>query len=137
MTKGIRNFAKEMFAASLPQLPEIGYTMFRQTVRAQILMAFEDCTENSASTHFNHALKEARKEVPELLAGYGRPEDKKGGRKTKASIEAANAVLVDVIKARTGEVVLGGIARSTATQLVIKAATAKKAKLAIRETVTA
>lgn len=137
MTKGIRNFAKEMFNASLPQLPEMGYTLFRQTVRAQILMAFEDCTPNSASTHFNKALIDARKEVPHLLEGYGRPADKKGGRKSNASVEAANAVLVDVVKVKTGEVVVGAIARGAATQLIIKAAAAKKAKLAIREAVTA
>jgi hypothetical protein len=54
----------------------------------------------------------------------GRPVGKKGGRKPVHT--------VDVIKVKTGEVVVSGISKGAATLLITAAAKAKKAKLAIK-----
>lgn len=124
MTKGIREFTNQTFARTLPQLGELGNTEFRREVMAQTIMAF-GITEASAATHYNHALKQARAAIPESVAGLGRPEDKKGGRKP--------VHMVDVIKVKTGEVVAAGVSKAKADLMIAKAAEAKKAKLAIKE----
>ena len=123
MTKGIRQFTNTTFNTLLPQLAELGNTEFRRSVMAQTMLAFE-INEASAATHYNHALKMARQEVPEMVKGLGRPEDKKGGRKPVHP--------VDVIKVKTGEVVAACVSKAAAETLVAKAAAAKKAKLEIR-----
>lgn len=124
MTKGIREFTNQTFARTLPQLGELGNTEFRREVMAQTILAF-GISEASAATHYNHALKQARAANPEAVAGLGRPEDKKGGRKAVHT--------VDVIKVKTGEVVAAGVSKAKAELLIAKAAEAKKAKLAIKE----
>lgn len=131
MTKGIRQFANELFVATLPQRAELGNTAFRREIMAQITMAFEGCSVASAATHYNHAFKTVKAIDPAAVEGLGRAEDKKGGRKSKDSVAVVEDVLVDVIKVRTGEVVVAAVTRKVADQLIIKAATAKKAKLAI------
>lgn len=124
MTKGIREFTNQTFARTLPQLAELGNTEFRREVMSQTIMAF-GITEASAATHYNHALKQARAANPESVAGLGRPEGKKGGRKPLH--------MVDVIKVKTGEVVAAGVSKAKAELMIAKAAEAKKAKLAIKE----
>lgn len=124
MTKGIRAFANERFNSTLPQLNELGAVAFRREVMAQVVMAFE-ISVASAATHYNHSLKEARKTNPEAVASLGRAEDKKGGRKP--------IYTVDVIKAKSGELVAAGLSKAAATLLITKAAAAKKPRLMIKE----
>ena len=122
MTKGIRAFTNETFNATLPQLAELGAIAFRREVMAQVMCAFE-ISVASAATHYNHAFKVAKEVNPAAVAGLGRAEDKKGGRKPAT---------VDVIKVKTGEVIASGVTKSAAELLITKAAAAKKAKLAIK-----
>lgn len=124
MTKGIREFTNQTFANTLPRLPELGNTEFRREVMTQTVVAF-GITLASAATHYNHALKQARASNPESVAGLGRAEDKKGGRKP--------VHVVDVIKVKTGEVVASGLSKAKAEVMIARAAQAKKAKLAIKE----
>jgi hypothetical protein len=84
MDKGIRAYADRKFIELLPQRGELGNTLFRKTVIADIMEQF-GTTLASAATHYNHAFKEARKTVPQMIEGLGRPEDKKGGRKKKVA----------------------------------------------------
>ena len=125
MTKGIRQFTNATFAATLPQLAELGAIAFRREVMDQTIVAF-GITVASAATHYNHALKMAKVATPELVATLGRAEDKKGGRKP--------IYLVDVIKVKTGEVVATGLSKAKAELLVTKAAASpNKPRLAIKE----
>jgi hypothetical protein len=123
MTKGIRAFTNETFAATLPSLAEMGAVEFRREVMAKTMMAFE-INVASAATHYNHALKMAKASSPEAVATLGRAEDKKGGRKPVHT--------VDVIKVKTGELVAGNVSKAEAEFLITKAEKAHKAKLAIR-----
>lgn len=123
MTQGIREFTNNTFKATLPQLPEIGNIAFRREVMNLTIMAF-GISVASAATHYNHALKLAKVEMPDAVKGLGRDESKKGGRKP---IHA-----VDVIKVKTGEVVATGLSKAKAELLIEKAAASKKPKLAIK-----
>ena len=122
MTKGIREFTNATFNATLPRLAELGNIEFRREVMMQTVIAF-GISIYSAATHYNHALKQARINSPEAVAGLGRSEDKKGGRKP---------TLVDVVKAKTGEVVATGVTKAVAAAMIEKAVAAKKAKLSIK-----
>lgn len=122
MTKGIRAFVNETFNNTLPRLGELGNIAFRAEVMNQAIMAF-GINVASAATHYNHSLKAARADNPEAVATLGRPEDKKGGRKP---------ALVDVVKAKSGEVVAAGVTKAIAEAMIAKAAAAKKAKLSIK-----
>jgi hypothetical protein len=122
MTQGIRAFVNQTFNETLPRLGELGNIAFRAEVMNQAIMAF-GISVGSAATHYNHAFKAAKVANPEAVAGLGRPEDKKGGRKP---------ITVDVIKVKTGEVIAAGVTKATAELLITKAASAKKAKLAIK-----
>ena len=124
MTQGIREFTNAQFAQHLPQLKELGNTGFRAKVMGETITKFA-ITVASAATHYNHALKAQRLADPKSVAGLGRPEDKKGGRKPVHT--------VDVIKVKTGEVVASGISKGAAELLITTADAKKKAKLAIRE----
>lgn len=124
MTKGIREFANATFTNTLPQLKELGATGFRAEVMNLIVLAF-GISVASAATHYNHALKQARLMDPKSVEGLGRPEDKKGGRKP--------VHLVNVVKAKSGEVVATGVSRGAAATLIATAAAKGKAKLAIQE----
>jgi len=124
MTQGIRNFVNQTFTEQLPKLGELGNIAFRREVMDQAIMAF-GISVGSAATHYNHALKLAKVNTPELVANLGRSEDKKGGRKP--------IYLVDVIKVKTGEVVASGLSKAKAELLVTKAAaTPNKPRLAIK-----
>jgi len=129
MTQGIREFVNTTFNETLPRLGEMGNIAFRREVMDQAIMAF-GISVGSAATHYNHALKAAREAVPELVATLGRAEDKKGGRKPIHT--------VDVIKVKTGELVIGGISKAKAEMLITKAAaTPNKPRLMIRVVETA
>ena len=133
--KGIRVNVNHKFVELLPQRAELGNTRFRAEVIAYAMTEF-DITLASAATHYNHAKIEAAK-VPELAAqmeGLGRAEDKKGGRKPKATtVEAVVAEVQQteftVCKKSDGTVVAEKLSFEDATALVAKAAAAKKAKL--------
>lgn len=128
MTTGIREFTNARFAAHLPQLAELGNTGFRAKVMGETIAEF-NISVASAATHYNHSLKMQRVAEPKSVAGLGRPEDKKGGRKPIHT--------VDVIKVKTGEIVASGISKGAADLLITTAAAKKKAKLMIKVVETA
>lgn len=123
MTQGIRAYTNARFAKYLPQLAELGNAGFRAKVMNGVVAKFE-ISVASAATHYNHALKTQRATDPASVAGLGRPEDKKGGRKP--------IHVVDVIKVKTGEVVASGVSKGAAELLITRAAASRKAKLAIK-----
>ena len=123
MTQGIRAYTNARFAKYLPQLAELGNAGFRAKVMNGVVAKFE-ISVASAATHYNHALKTQRAADPASVAGLGRPEDKKGGRKP--------IHVVDVIKVKTGEVVAAGVSKGAAELLITRAAASRKAKLGIR-----
>jgi len=124
MTQGIRNFVNQTFNEQLPNLAELGNVGFRAEVMNQAILAF-GISVGSAATHYNHSLKAAREANPAAVAGLGRPEDKKGGRKAIHT--------VDVIKVKTGEVIATGLSKAKAELLIAKAAaTPNKPRLAIK-----
>jgi len=108
----------------------------------------------SAATHYNHAFKTVKAANPNLVEGLGRAEDKKGGRKPKAKVEAVvpapvlllgyTAPAVDdsndagetmppqtvfTVKKKSDGTVIGEFSFEEATALVAKAKAAKKAAL--------
>ncbi len=125
MTQGIREFTNANFASTLPKLQsgELKPSEFRREVMDLAVVAF-GITVASAATHYNHSLKAARAADPKSVAGLGRPEDKKGGRKPIHT--------VDVIKVKTGEVVASGVSKGAADTLIATAVAKGKAKLAIK-----
>ena len=123
MTTGIREFCNARFVALLPQRKELGNTEFRKSVMADVVIEF-GITTASAATHYNHSLKMQRAADPKSVEDLGRPESKKGGRHAIHT--------VDVIKVKTGEVIASGISKAKADELIIQAATKKKARLAIK-----
>lgn len=123
MTQGIRSFVNASFIAHLANIAELGNAGFRKAVREDAIAQF-NITEASASTHYNHSLKQARLNDPKSVAGLGRPDDKKGGAPVKHA--------VTVIKVKTGEVVATGISKAAAELLITTAVTKRKAKLAIK-----
>lgn len=87
MDKGIRPACNAKFMELLPTRVNTreGNVAFRKNVMGFVMEQF-GATLASAATHYNHAFIDAKKVEAnaELLAGLGRPEDKKGGRKPKA-----------------------------------------------------
>ena len=123
MTKGIRSFANDTFANTLPKLAEWGPTTFRASVIAAVMGQF-DISLASAATHYNHAFKVQKAADPASVAGLGRSEDKKGGRKP--------IHVVTVVKAKSGAVVAEGVSRAKAADMIAANAGKKGApKLAI------
>ena len=124
--EGIRKFCNDKFAALLPQVQagEIDSTTFRAKVMDSVIRKF-DINVNSAATHYNHSLKMQRIADPASVKGLCRPEGKKGGRKVEHP--------VTVIKAKTGEVIVSGVSRGKANEMIITAQTKKRAKLVIKE----
>lgn len=163
MDKGIRPFAIAKFLELLPHRVNTrqGNTKFRKEVIATLEESF-GITHASGATHYNAAFIKVR-EMAEtngvlkvLLTGLGRPEDKKGGRKPKATnvvvataltaaeVEGNNEDNEDtnltpdlgapqeffsVKKKSDGTVVAENLSFEAAKALVEKAAMAKKAKL--------
>jgi len=125
MTQGIREFTNANFATTLPKLQsgEIKPAEFRREVMDLAVVAF-GISVASAATHYNHALKQARLEDPKSVKSLGRPEDKKGGRKAVTTF--------DVIKVKTGEVIVSGVSKGAADTLIATAVAKGKAKLAIK-----
>jgi len=149
MDKGIRPFCNAKFMELLPQRQVLGNAGFRKAVRESLIENF-DCTEASASTHYNHSFQEVKKTNPELVEGLGRPEDKKGGRKKKVAEDVVHAPFetVEQYKARMvlelaskeqtefcvkkksdGSIVAQGLSLEDARALCEKAKAAKKAAL--------
>lgn len=94
MDKGIRTGVNFEFNRLLPTWKEMGGKLPGSNFRhAVVAWAVENygVTWSSGCTHYNHSLIEAKKLRPELCEGLGRPEGKKGGRKSNAS-KVANAV---------------------------------------------
>jgi hypothetical protein len=136
--KGIRVNVNNKFVELLAERATTGNTRFRANVIGYAMEEF-GITLASAATHYNHAFKEAKKvpELAELLAGLGRAEDKKGGRKPKAKVEAAVAEAVaevqqtefTVKRKSDGAVIAEALSFEAAQALVAKAIAAKKSKL--------
>lgn len=124
MTKGIREYVNNKFAELLPQRTEMGNTAFRKAVMMAAVAEY-GISVASAATHYNHSLKTVRELDPTLVDGLGRPEGKKGGRPV---IHA-----VTVVKVKTGEVVIDGISRAKAEELILAALGKGKARLAIKQ----
>jgi hypothetical protein len=123
MTIGIRAFAIDTFNANLASREKTGNVEFRRTVMAMTCAAF-DISIASAATHYNHALKLAKESNAAAVEGLGRSEDKKGGRKPIHT--------VDVIKVKTGELVVAGVSKAKADALVLAASAKGKVKLMIK-----
>ena len=123
MSKGIRDFTNANFAKYLPNRDTLGNAGFRAQVMDETVVNF-GISVDSAATHYNHSLKMARLANPKSVEGLGRPEGKKGGRKPLTT--------VDVIKVKTGEVVVSGISKGAANLLITTAVAKHKAKLAIK-----
>lgn len=124
MTQGIRDFVNAKFGELLPQRAEMGNTAFRKAVMQAAVAQF-GITVASAATHYNHSLKTVRSLDPTLVEGLGRPEGKKGGRPVTKP--------VTVVKVKTGEVVVDGISRAKAEELILAAISKNKPKLAIKQ----
>lgn len=100
MDKGIRPACNAKFLSLLPTRVNTreGNTAFRKNVIAFVMEDY-GTTLASAATHYNCAFVEARKAAETdatllaLLEGLGRPEDKKGGRKPKATAAATPSVI--------------------------------------------
>ncbi len=130
-------------------------TKFRKDVMSYLVTQF-NITVASAATHYNEAFKFVKSQNAESVKGLGRAEDKKGGRKKKVQAEAAAPVttegtqeaapveapaeatvaaaapavrLYTVKRAKDGTVVAENLTEEQATELVERAARAKKARL--------
>ncbi len=125
MTKGIRDYTNTKFTNTLPKLAELGAAKFRRTVMEAAQKKFEGLSVASAATHYNHALKQAKANTPELVQGLGRAEDKKGGRKPLYTFT--------VVKLKSREEVVSGISRAKADDLVAASQAKGKVKLAVLE----
>lgn len=110
MDKGIRPYVNAKFVElnNLRNRGELNNTAFRKAVIADAMDQF-GITLASAATHYNHAFKTVKELNAELVSGLGRAEDKKGGRKPKAKVEAkvesttmADVLLSNVLAARAG-----------------------------------
>ena len=113
MDKGIRPACNAKFAELLPTRAEVGNTAFRKNVMFYVMEEF-GITLASAATHYNHAFQAVKTANPELVAGLGRADDKKGGRKPKAVVVAeAIALLLGTPKGAATE----GTAPEAATLL--------------------
>lgn len=100
MDKGIRPYCNAKFVElnNLRNRGELTNTQFRKNVIADVMEQF-GITLASAATHYNHAFKTVKELNAELVSGLGRAEDKKGGRKPKAKVDAtpASATMADVL----------------------------------------
>ena len=128
MTKGIREFVNETFAALLPTRPtpatREGNTAFRKAVMQKAMEQF-GISLASAATHYNHTLKFIKETDPTLVAGLGREEDKKGGRKAIHTVQ--------VIEVKTGEHVGERMSTEKAKKLVLASLAPGKVKLMIKD----
>jgi len=117
MDKGIRPAARNKFVelneirrrGEAPYTGDKANTQFRKDVMAWLMTEY-GCSLASAATHYNEAFKLVKEQNAELVSGLGRPEDKKGGRKPKATTQPAaqtNALMTSMIAA-------GAIAAPTA-----------------------
>jgi hypothetical protein len=86
--RGIRVNTFNKFMEMLPLRATIGNTEFRRGVMQYAMAEFE-ISLAAASTHYNDAFKKVKASNPELVLDLGRAEDKKGGRKPKAKVDAS------------------------------------------------
>ena len=117
MDKGIRAFANQYFVEQNEFRRKgekftgpKGNTAFRKDVMCKLMEEF-GCTQASAATHYNEALKLVRDAAPELVAGLGRPEDKKGGRKKK-EVAAAPVAQIETVRDAVLQNMLAAIPQS-------------------------
>lgn len=126
MTQGIRAFVNATFTNMLRQRNKLGNTEFRRSVMQAAIEEF-GITTASAATHYNYALQTARLETPEKVEGLGRePGTNNGGRKP--------IYTVNVVKARSREIVAEGLSRAAAQRMIDESAGQGRPKLEIQET---
>jgi hypothetical protein len=101
--KGIRSGVMFEFKRMLAQRVAMGNTAFRKHI---IFWAVENygCTVAAACTHYNHALQDAKKTMPDAVVGLGRPPEKNnGGRKRKVAVDSkvvpVNSILQNFLNA--------------------------------------
>lgn len=128
MTKGIREFVNETFAALLPSRPtpatREGNTAFRKAVMQKAMEQF-GISLASAATHYNHTLKFVKETDPTLVEGLGREDDKKGGRKPIHTVQ--------VVKVKSGELVGERMSIAKAQKLVLASQGKGLVKLMIKD----
>lgn len=126
MTKGIREFVNDTFAALLSTRVNTreGNTAFRKAVM-QKAMETHNISLASAATHYNHTLKFVKTNDPTLVEGLGRAEDKKGGRKPIHTVQ--------VIKVKDGTDVGERMSIEKAKALVLASQEKGKTKLTIKD----
>lgn len=102
--KGIRQEAVKKFMELLPSRPIPGTRLENAKFRAEVnghLMEQFNIPIHSAATAYNHAFLDAKEKaktneaLAAMLVGLGRPEDKKGGRKKKATVAPEAAPQAD------------------------------------------
>jgi len=143
MDKGIRHACNAKFMELLPTRTEVGNTVFRKNVRFFLMEEF-GCTDNAASTHYNHSFQAIKAATPELVEGLGRAEGtNNGGRKKKVLADTTDAPaeeivepvaeeqLFNVYKKKDHSLVLLGVSKEVAEAAVAKAVSGKKAVLVI------
>lgn len=131
MDKGIRVTCNFKFMELLPQRAAMGNTAFRAAVMNHIVEEF-GIPVTSAATHYNHSFQKCREANPELVAGLGRAEDKKGGRKPKeVAREFVEAVQTEfaVKRCSDGATIAQALTFEDARNMVRKAVAQKKARL--------
>lgn len=143
MDKGIRPAARAKFVelnekrrrGVEPYTGPKANTIFRKEVMSFLMENF-GISLASAATHYNEAFKLVKEATPELVAGLGRAEDKKGGRKPKAEGAAPAAkepeapkVVLYTVKSSKGKEVAKDLTEAQADELIAKAKKAKKGNL--------
>lgn len=124
MARGIAQFANETFLSNLTVFGTEGGKEFRKTVIDKIVNEF-GISRASANTHYNNAFQQAKLYCPQMVEGLGRAPDKIGGRPAQ--------IVVDVVKASTGEVVAKGVSRNLAKRMIEKAVVRRQATLKVAE----
>ena len=146
MAKGIRKAVLATFIANIQlrnagELGDItsgtlskGNVAFRKSVIDFTMTTF-NVKAGSAATHYNWAFKSVKGTDPELVAGLGRADDKKGGRKvgTKNAAAAIVVQLFNVVKVKDGSVQAEGLTAEAAQAMLDANAASKKAKLQMVE----
>jgi hypothetical protein len=95
MNRGISKYTANYFVeqnelrrrGEAPYVGKKANTVFRKTVLLHVIDHF-GITVAAAAKHYNDALRLVREATPELVAGLGRPEDKKGGRRPRSQPQA-------------------------------------------------
>ncbi len=111
-----RHYTNSQFAKLLPAFTagKIDSKTFRSKVIAATVKRFPEMTESAAAAHYNHSLREARVNTPELVAELGRPEGLSVGRQPKT--------VYNVLVAKGKKIVAKGVSMYRADIIIRTAA---------------